>query len=154
MFAECCKERYGDLLAYANIPKIVLVINVKLKAAAASMDAIDTNRLVGSMIDGIKSFLNSGLPWQMPPLPIIDGLFCTKQIVVPDDNIKLSHERKETELNDIASRTCCGVRVTDDKVDGQLFSVTGRKEALFFAISLIKEALFLRDSTFSKTTRS
>ena len=141
MFAKCCKEPYGDLPSYACLPKIILVKGVKLKTAAADWDAGDTSKLVKSIRDGIKSFLNTEYNWQRPPASIRDGPFRTKQIVLPIDGIKLSLDEKETKLNEIASRTNCRIRVTDEKFDSQLFSITGRKEALPFATSLLKEAV-------------
>ena len=141
MFAKCCKEKYGDLPSYASLSKIILVKDVKLETAAANLDAGDTSKLVKSIKDGIKSFLNTEYNWQRPPTSIMDGPFRTKQIVLPIDDIKLSLDEKETKLNGIASRTNCRIRVTDGKFDSQLFSVTGRKEALPLATSLLKEAV-------------
>ena len=141
MFAKCCKEKYGDLPSYASLSKIILIKDVKLKTAAANLDAGDTSKLVKSIKDGIKSFLTTEYHWQRPPVSITDGPFRTKQIVLPIDDIKLSLDEKETKLNAIASRTNCRIRVTDEKFDGQLFSVTGPKEALPFATSLLKETL-------------
>ena len=141
MLRKCCTERYGDMPSYANLSKIVLVKDVKLKTAAANLDANDTSKLVESIKDGIKRFLNTEYNWQRPPTSITDGPFCTKQIVLLNDNIKLSLEEREAKLNEIASRTNCRIRVTDEKFAGQLFSITGPKETLAFAASLLKEGL-------------
>ena len=141
MLAKCCKENYGDLPSYACLSKIILVKDVKLKTAAADLDAGDTSKLVKSIKDGIKSFLNTEYNWQRPSVSIRDGPFRTKQIVLLIDDIKLKLDEKETKLNEIASRTNCRIRVIDEKSDSQLSSVTGRKEALPFATSLLKEAV-------------
>jgi len=165
MLAECYRERYGDLPSYTNLSKIILVKDVKSKTAAANLDASDTSKLVKSIKDvksktaaanldasdtsklvksikdGIKSFLHSEYDWQRPPSSITDGLYGTKQIVLPTGDIKLSLDEKETKLNEIASKTDCRIRITDEKFDDHLFSITGRKEALTFATSLLKEAL-------------
>lgn len=142
MLAECCKERYGDLPDYAHLSKIILVNDVKLNTAACDLNASDTSKLVKSVKDGIKSFLDTEYGWQRPALSIPDGPFRTKQTVLLNDHIKLKLDEKEIKLNEIASRTDCRIRVTDEKFDGQLFSVTGRNiEALSFANLLLKEAL-------------
>ena len=141
MLAKCCKEKYGDLPSYSVMSRIVLVKDVKLKTAAANLDASDTSKLVKSIKDGIRSFLNVEYCWQRPPLSIADGPFRTQQIVLPNNDIKLSLDARETKLNELALRTGCRIRVTDEKFDSQLLSVTGRKEALSFATSLLKEAL-------------
>ena len=141
MLAKCCKERYGGLPSYASFSKIILVKDVELKTAAANLDASDTSKLVKSIEDGIECFLKTEYNWRSPPFSITEGPFRTMQIVLPIDDIKLSLDEKETKLNEIALKTGCRIRVTDEKFDGQLFSVTGRKEALSLAISLLKEAL-------------
>ena len=139
VLAKSCKEKYGDLPSYAKLARIVLVKDVKLKTAAAHLDANETEELVDSIKDGIKSFLNIQYSWQRPPKAIAGGKFRTKQIVLPNDGIKLSLDEKESKLNDIASKTGCRIRVTDEKFDGQLFSVTGPEEALSFTVSLIRK---------------
>ena len=138
MLAKCCKEKYGDLPSYACLSKLILVKDVKLKTAAADLDAGDTSKLVKSIIDSIKSFLNTEYNWQRPPVSIRDGPFRTKQIVLLIHDIKLSLDEKEIKLNEIASRKSCRIRVTDEKFASQLFSVTGRKETLPVATSLLK----------------
>ena len=141
MLAKCCKEKYGDLPSSASLLKIILVKDIKLKTATADLDAGDTSKIVKGIKDGMKSFLNTEYNWQRPAGPIMDGPFRTKQIIRPNDDIKLSLDEKETKLNETASRTNCRIRVTDEKFDSQLFSVTGPKEALPFATSLLKEAV-------------
>lgn len=60
--------------------------------------------------------------------------------MLPNDDVKLGIDEQEVELNGIASRTGCRIRVTDEKFDGQLFSITGPKHALPVATSSLKEA--------------
>ena len=141
MLAKSCKERYGNLPQYANLSKTILVKGVKLEGPIAELKANDTSKLVESIKDGIKHFLRTEYGWQRPPVTITDGPFRTKQTVLPNDDIKLSFEEREAVLNAIALKTDCRIRVTDEKFDGQLFSITGRKEALPFANSSLKEAL-------------
>ncbi|KAL8977249.1 MAG: hypothetical protein Q9205_006907 [Flavoplaca limonia] len=139
--AKCCKKKYGDMPSYANLSKIILLKDIRLKAAAADLSANETSRLVDSIKDGIKEFLDKEYHWKTPPLSITDGPLRTKQIVLRRINVKLSPAEKEITLNDIAARTDCRIRVTDEKFDSQLISITGRKEALAYASLLIKEAL-------------
>ncbi|CAF9925966.1 hypothetical protein IMSHALPRED_006834 [Imshaugia aleurites] len=138
--AKCCKKRYGDLPSYANLSKVILLKDLRLKDAAANLSADDTTRLVNSIKDGIKSFLDTEYHWKRPLLGIADGSFRTKQIVLSNFDIKLGSAEKEAALHEISTRTDCRIRVTDEKFDAQLLSITGRKEALSFASSLIKEA--------------
>ena len=139
--AKCCKKRYGDLPTYANLSKIILLKDIRLKDAAADLSANDKSRLVNSVKDGIKEFLDKEYHWKRPPLSITDGPLRTKQIVLPLINMKLSPAEKEITLNDITTRTDCRIRVTDEKFDSQLISITGRKEVLAYASSLLKKAL-------------
>ena len=137
--AQFCKVRYGDLPSYANLSKIILVKDVKLKTSAANLDASDTSKLVDNIKNGIKSFLNTEYNWQRPPLSVTGGPYRTKQILLLNDDLKLSLDEKGSKLNEIASKTGCRIRVTDEKFDGQLFSITGHKEVLSLATSLLKE---------------
>ena len=139
--AKCCKKRYGDMPSYANLSKIVLLKDIKVKAVAAELSTKDTSRLVNSIKDGIKGFLDKEYHWKRPPLSITDGPLRTKQIVLRRINMKLSPAEKEITLNDIAARTDCRIRVTDEKFDSQLISITGCEEALAYASSLLKKAL-------------
>lgn len=127
--------------SYANLSKIILLKDINLKDAAINLNVDDTSRLVETIKDGIKSFLRSEYKWKRPSLPIGDGPFRAKQIVLPNNDIKLDPAEKEAKLNEISTRTDCRIRVTDEKFTSQLFSITGRKEALPFAASLLKEAL-------------
>lgn len=139
--AKCCTKRYGDIPSYANLSKIILLKDLRLKDAAADLSANDTSRLVGSIKDGIENFLDREYHWKTPPSSITDGPFRTKQIVLPRINTKHSPAEEEITLNDIAARTDCRIRVTDEKFDSQLISITGDKEALAYASSLIMKAL-------------
>ena len=141
ILAKCCKKRYGNMPSYANLSKVILLKDIRLKAAAADLSANETNRLVNSIKDSIKEFLDKEYHWKRPALSIMDGPLRTKQIVLRRINMKLSPAEKEITLNDIATRTDCRIRVTDEKFDSQLISITGRKEALAYASSLIEEAL-------------
>ena len=131
--------------SYANLSKVILVKDLRLKGAAADLSASDATRLVDSIKDGIKSFLDTEYHWKRPPLAIEGGPFRTKQVVLPNLSIGLGIAAKEAKLrevklNEISAKTDCRIRVTDEKFDSQLFSITGRKEALVFASSLIREA--------------
>lgn len=139
--AKCCKKRYGDMPSYTNLSKIILLKDIRLKDAAADLSANDTSRLVKSIKDGIKEFLDKEHHWKRPPLSITNGPFRTKQIVLPRVNMKHSPAENEVTLNDIAARTDCRIRVTDEKFDSQLISVTGGKEALAYASSLVKKGI-------------
>lgn len=141
MLAKRCKEKYGHLPDYANMSKIVLVKDIRLQAACSNLDTKSTSILVESIKDGIKSFLKTEYGWQRPPIPIADGQFRTKQIVVRNDDIKVKSEERGSKLNEVASRTNCRIRVTDEKFDGQLFSITGRKESLSLASAVLREIL-------------
>lgn len=139
--AKCCKKRYGDMPSYANLSKIILLKDVRLKDAAADLSANDASRLVKSIKDGIKDFLVKEYHWKRPLLSSTDGPFRTKQIVLPRTNMKHSPAKSEITLNDIATRTDCRIRVTDEKFDFQLISVTGGKESLAYASSLVRKAI-------------
>lgn len=142
--AAFCKERYGHLPSYANLSKVILVKNLRLKDAAANLTAKDSTKLVDSIKDGIKGFLDTEYHWKRPPLAMAGGPFRTKQIVLPNLGIGPSLAEKEVRLHEISTKTDCRIRVTDEKFDSQLFSITGRKEALSFASSLIREAFSQR----------
>lgn len=62
-----CKERYGNEPTYTTLSKIILVKDVKLKTAAANLDASDTTKLVEGVKDGVKGFLAKEHGWQRPP---------------------------------------------------------------------------------------
>ena len=128
MLANCCKERYSHLPAYATLSKIILIKDVKLKTAAANLGASDTSKLVESIKGGIESFLNTEYNWQRSRLSVTDGSFRTKQIVLLTNDKKLSLDEKETKLNEIALRTDCTIRVTDEKFDGQLSPLLDAKK--------------------------
>ncbi len=139
--AKCCKKRYGDLPSYANLSKIILLKDIRLKTSAANLNADDTRKLVNSIKDGIKSFLETEYHWKRPPLPIAESPFRTKQIVLRNSDMRLDVAEKEAKLDEISMKTDCRIRVTDEKFDSQLLSVTGRRDALPFAESLLREAL-------------
>lgn len=139
--AKCCKKRYGDMPSYANLSKIILLKDIKLKDAAANLSADDTSKLVNSIKDSIKSFLDKEYHWKRPPLSVADGPYRTKQIVLLNTDMKLSVAEIEAKLSEISTRTECRIRITDEKFDSQLLSITGRREAVPLASSLLKEAL-------------
>lgn len=139
--AKCCGKRHGDLLPEANLSKIILLTDIRLKNAAANLNVDDTSRLVNSIKDGIESFLETEYRWTRPALAIADSPFRTKQIVLPRINLNLDPAEKEAELSAISKRIDCRIRVTDERFDCQLLSITGRREALPYAESLLKEAL-------------
>ncbi|KAL9597035.1 MAG: hypothetical protein Q9219_005410 [cf. Caloplaca sp. 3 TL-2023] len=146
MFAAFCKERHGDSPSYTNLSQIILVRDIKLNTAAADLSANELSSLRDNITDGVKSFLRKNLGWKRPPLSISDGPYRTTQVVLSTADIKLNPDEMEAKLreipNQIALRTDCRIRVTDERFpDGHLFSITGRKEALPFATSLLKEAL-------------
>lgn len=123
------------------MPKIVLIKDIRLKDAAADLDADATTKLVTSIKDGIRSFLEAEYHWKKPPLSVTDGPFRTKQVVLPNMDVKLDTAAEEAKLNEISAKTDCRIRVTDERFDSQLLSITGRSEALPFASSLLREAL-------------
>lgn len=139
--AESCKKMYGDMPSYANLSRIILVKDVKLDTALSELSVKEQEEFVGSIKSGIKTFLRTELGWQRPPLPMVGGPFRTKQIVLRNDDIKLSLDEKEIKLDEIAQRTGCRIRVTDEKFDGQLFSISGpERAALSLAASLLNKA--------------
>lgn len=138
--AECCKKEYGHMPSYATLSKVILLPDVRLKSAMAKLSVDDKRRLVNSIKDSIEGFLEKEYHWKRPPLSITEGPFRTKQISLPNLDINLSPAEKEAKLSDISAKTECRIRITDEKMDAQLFSITGRKEALSFASSLIREA--------------
>ena len=139
--AKYCKKRYGDMPSYAKMSKIILIDDIKLKGAAANLNADATTKLVESIKTGIKGFLRAQYHWERPPLSISDGPFRTKQIVLLNLDVKLSPTEEEAKVNEISAKTDCRIRVTDERFDSQLLSITGRSEALPFAASLLREAL-------------
>ncbi len=139
--AEYCKKRYGDLPSYANLSKVILIKDIRLNDAAANLDADNTTRLVESIKDGIKDFLEGEYHWTRPALSVTGCPFRTKQIVLLNSDVKLSPAEEEAKLSEIFTKTNCRIRVTDERFDSQLLSVTGRSEALPFASSLLREAL-------------
>ncbi|MCJ1405055.1 hypothetical protein MMC11_008281 [Xylographa trunciseda] len=132
VLAECCKTSYT---------KIILLGDIRLKGAAASLHVDETTKLVNSIKDGIRSFLKKEFHWEPPPVSLHDEPFRTKQIVLSRINTNVDTVDKEARLNNISGRTECRIRVTDERFDSQLLSITGRKEALPFAASLLREAL-------------
>ena len=139
--AKYCKKRYGDMPSYANLSKIILIDDIKLKDAAANLNDDATTKLVESIKNGIKSFLGAQYQWKKPPLSIRDCPFRTKQIVLLSIDVKLSAAEEEAKVKEISAKTDCRVRVTDERFDSQLLTITGRSEALPLASSLLKEAL-------------
>ena len=140
--AKRCRKRYGDMPSYANLSKIVLLKDIKLKGSAANLSVDETSKLVNGIKDGVKSFLDTEYQWKRPPLSVTDGPYRTKQIVLLNTDMKLSAAEKEAKLSEISTRTDCRIRITDEKFDSQLLSITGRsREALSFTSSLLKEAL-------------
>lgn len=139
--AECCKERYGNMPSYTHLSKIIFLKDIRLNSAAANLSADDTSKLVEGIKDGIKGFLKREYHWERPASSIADGPSRTKQIVLPRTAMKLDPDGKEAKLNEISGKTDCRIRVTDERFDFQLLSITGPKEALPFACSLVKDAL-------------
>ena len=139
--AKYCKKRYGNSSSYANLSKILLIKDIRLKDSAANLGTDSTTKMVESIKDGIESFLKAEYHWKRPPLSITDAPLRTKQIVLLNLDVKLSPAEEEAKLDDISTKTDCRIRVTDEKFDSQLLSVTGRPGNLPFASSLLKEAL-------------
>lgn len=139
--AKYCKKRYGNLPSYAKLSKIILIDDIRLKDAAANLDADATTKLVESIKDGIKSFLKAEYHWTRPPLSIRDGPFRTRQIVLPNVDFNLTPAEKEAKVNEISTKTNCRIRITDERFDYQLLSVTGRSEDVPVASSFLTEAL-------------
>ena len=139
--AEYCKKRYGNSPSYAHLSKIFLIRDIRLKSSAASLDTDSATRMVESIKDGIKGFLKAEYHWKRPPLSITDGPFRTKQIVLLSVDVKLSPAEEEAKLDEISTKTDCRIRVTDERFDSQLLSITGRSGDLPSASSLVKEAL-------------
>ena len=141
MLAKRCEEKYGHMACYTNLSKIILVKDIKQTTAMSNLDTRDTKKLVEGVKDAIKSFLTTEYGWQKPLIPIADGPFRTKQIVVPNDDIRLPLDERESKLSGVAAKTDCRIRVTDEKFDGQLLSITGRKENLSLASAVLREVL-------------
>ena len=148
--AKYCKKRYGNSSSYANLSNIILIKDIRLKDSAANLDTESTTKLVESIKDGIKSFLKIEYHWKRPPLSITDGPFRTKQIVLLKVDVKLNPAEEEAKLDEISTKTDCRIRVTDERFDSQLLSVTGRSKALPSALSLLREAL-LRETQAPET---
>ena len=148
--AKYCKERYGNSSSYANLSKIILIKDIRLKDSAANLDTDSTTKMVESIKDGITSFLKAEYFWKRPPLSITDGPFRTKQIVLLNVDVKLNPAEEEAKLDEISTKTDCRIRVTDERFDSQLLSVTGRSKALPSALSLLREAL-LRETQAPET---
>ena len=147
--AKYCKKRYGGMSSYAKLSKVILIDDVKLKGAAANLNADATFKLVESIRNGIKSFLGSHYHWKRPPLSISDGPFRTKQIVLLSIDVKLSPAEEEAKVKEISAKTDCRIRVTDERFDSQLLTITGRSEALPLASSLLRAALVEENPSFS-----
>ena len=139
--ANFCRERHGNSSSYVNLSKIVLIKDIRLKDSAANLDTDSTTKLVESIKDGIKSFLKAEYHWKRPPLSIMDGPFRTKQMVLRQVDVKLRPAEEGAKLDEISTKTGCRIRVTDERPESQLLSVTGRSEALPVASSLLREAL-------------
>ena len=142
--AKYCKKRYRD-----NLSKVILIDDIKLEDAVANLNADATTKLVESIKNGIKSFLRAQYHWKRPPLSISDGPFRTKQIVLLSIDIKLSPAEEEAKVKEISAKTDCRIRVTNERFDSQLFTMTGRSETLPFAPSLLKAALLEENPSFS-----
>ena len=121
--------------------KIILATDIRLEDAAADLHPDDASRLAASVTSGVDRFLETELHWSKPPLPIDGAPFRTKQIVLPRLGGALDPAQKEAKLSEISERTACRIRVTDERFDAQLVSVTGPREALAEAVALVEEAL-------------
>ena len=150
--AKYCKKRYGDMPSYAKLSKIILIDDVKLKDAAANLNADATTKLVESIKNGIKNFLRAQYHWKRPPLSISDGPFRTKQIVLLSIDVKLSPAEEEAKVKEISAKTDCRIRVTDERFDSQLLTITGRSEGLALASSLLRAALVEENGSYSNPT--
>ena len=139
--AECFQKRYGNSSSYADLSKIILIKDIRLKDSAANLDTDSITKMVESIKDGIKSFLKAEYHWKRPPLSITDGPFRTKQIVLRNVTLKRSPAEEEAKLDEISTKTDCRIRVTAEGFDSQLFSITGRSKTLPVALSLLREAL-------------
>ena len=136
-----CKKRYGDMPSYANMSKIILIKDLKLEGPVTPLDDESTIKMAENIKKGIKSFLEVQCDWTKPTLSIRDGPFRTKQIVLYSADVKLSPAEEEAKVNEIAAKTGCRIRVTDERFDSQLISITGCSEALPLASSLLRKAL-------------
>ena len=139
--AERFQKSYGNSSSYADLPKIILIKDIRLKDSAANLDTDSITKMVESIKDGIKSFLELKYHWNRPPFSITDGPFRTKQIVLRNVALKRSPANVKAKLDEISTKTNCSIKVTDERFDFQLFSVTGRPNALPVALSLLREAL-------------
>ena len=139
--AKYCKKRYGDMPPYKNMSKIILIDDIKLNDTAANLTSNATTKMVDTIKNGVEGFLRAQYRWERPPLSISDGPFRTKQIVLLSIDVRLSPAEEEAKVNEICTKTNCRIRVTDERFDSQLLSITGRAEALPLASSMLREAL-------------
>lgn len=140
VLAASCKEKHAGDPSYPTPARIIPVSNLILNSPIENLDKKEVDILVQTIRDGIKNFLKQEFGWVRPQGSILDGPFRTKQIVLrPAKIMCLDPTDLDAELHSIAIRTECRIRITDARFDSQLVSITGREEALPFAVSLLKE---------------
>lgn len=139
---RCCMEAHIKNPAYARLAKVLLVKDLPMEKHIDHFSSKETKRLVDDIKAGIKSFLEKHYHWVKPVGISIDGgPLRTKQIFLETEEIKGQLSNKEFMLNEISNRIGCRIRITDEKFGQQLFSITGRKEALPLATSMVMEWL-------------
>lgn len=135
-------EAHADNPAYARLAKVLLVKDLPLEQHIDHFSSKETKRLVDDIKAGIKTFLEKQYHWVKPVGRSIDGgPLRTNQIVLEIDEIKGQLSNKEFKLTEISKRTGCRIRITDEKFGKELFSITGRKEVLPLATSMVMEWL-------------
>lgn len=140
VLAARCKEKHSGDPSFATPARIILVSDLILQKAIEKLDKKEVNILVETIKAGIKNFLTEELGWTRPQGGILNGPFRTKQFVLPPAKItRLDSTELDAELHKITTRTECRIRITDAYFENQLVSITGRKEALPLAVSLLKE---------------
>lgn len=140
VLAARCKEKHAGEPSYATPARIILVSDLVLQTSVEKLDTREVNILIETIKAGIKDFLTRELGWTRPQGGILNGPFRTKQFILhPAKITRLDPIELDAELHKITTRTECRIRITDAYFENQLVSITGRKEALPLAVSLLKE---------------
>ena len=137
-----CWKKNAKNPSHATPAKVLLVCNLVLDGTVESLTKAQVKVLVDTIKSGLQDFLTKAYGWKRPQRSIVQGPFRTQQIVLPSTKIMgLEPDVVETKLHDIKNQTECRIRITHEKFGSQLFPITGRKEALPLAVSLLTKWL-------------